>query len=1196
MTRPSISVVVPAHNAKATIARALASLQAQTADAWEAIVVDDGSTDGTGDVVRDVAARDPRIRVVCQAQQGASAARNTGIGTATADLILFLDADDWIAPAHMATLLGALGADPSLDAVYSGWARVTPDGDMVPEWFHGRPEDLAAALRTSCSFSIHSCLVPRAAIVGVGGFDTSLRTCEDWDLWQRVVRSGVRFGVVEEVLAYYRLRSGSLSLDAVQLLRDGLRVVERGHLADPRIPAGPGREAPTLPAGELESTQISLFCWTAGLALGQGVDARPLLDEVRPELWPYLDPPTLAQSIVHAGLLPGRLGPRGGDILWAESEPLVDEFLVAAEERSGVARLARRVRRLLEVLVQQHSHAPLPRVVGSTMRVAVEATRPIEGMTAPPGVERIQCEVTATGQRLGNVEVPVVDGVVPALVVADAIASVQAWPILCRFFEQDVYRQAHVEPDAQGLWRWRGNLLSTADVRTGSGGFLQDLHDRAGWTVFLQELWGRPEWPSDRFYDAAFVEEPTQPRAVEGDWVTVEVSDDLQDLAVTPGPLTVEATVGGVALGTVGVTATGPRVPAQALRAAITEAAGVELCVVAVREALLGTALSPPSTLRARIAEAARRAVRPVGSSAVRVRGASLLSPNWSRAASRALGGGGGTIVGRRAAGSIGSSASRRATLPATVVHEVVASTELDGEPIVVAPGPERDRVVYAPDLLWSGPAAGAAAPRPEARSETGRAYGRHDFERLFATGADPWKYTTPYEQVKYAQTLALVPAGPVARALELGCAEGHFTAQLAPKVEHLVAADISTLALERARARTGTAGDVEFIHFDLVKDAFPGRFDLIVCSEMLYYVADRRTLPAFAAKIADALGPGGHFLTAHPNMAGDEPGMPGFDWDASVSAKDVAEVFGALPQLRFLVELRTVPYRIQLFRREDGATPRARPMPPERVIEAEYGEMAPSVAARLVSADKAPPRTRSATVTTERLPILMYHRVAPTGASAAARYRVTPEAFEAQLAYLRDSGFRDTNLIEWSHALRTRRPLPGRAVLFTFDDGYRDFATHAWPLLRRYGFGAVVFLVSGLIGKTNRWDAAMGEEVPLLGWDEIRRLRDEGVWFGSHSATHAPLTALAPEEIVREAATSRLALERGLGHAVTAFAYPYGDADQVVHHLCGACGYLFGLSCEPGPSTLHDSAMALPRIEIMGGDGLEQFALKLDV
>ena len=97
----NVSVVIPAHNAEETIAKTLQSLLAQTLLNWEAIVVDDGSVDRTVEVIKAVASQDSRIRVVSQSNMGVSAARNTGIHLAQSDWLLFLDADDWIAPDHL---------------------------------------------------------------------------------------------------------------------------------------------------------------------------------------------------------------------------------------------------------------------------------------------------------------------------------------------------------------------------------------------------------------------------------------------------------------------------------------------------------------------------------------------------------------------------------------------------------------------------------------------------------------------------------------------------------------------------------------------------------------------------------------------------------------------------------------------------------------------------------------------------------------------------------------------------------------------------------------------------------------------------------------------------------------------------------------------------------------------------------------
>jgi peptidoglycan/xylan/chitin deacetylase (PgdA/CDA1 family) len=230
----------------------------------------------------------------------------------------------------------------------------------------------------------------------------------------------------------------------------------------------------------------------------------------------------------------------------------------------------------------------------------------------------------------------------------------------------------------------------------------------------------------------------------------------------------------------------------------------------------------------------------------------------------------------------------------------------------------------------------------------------------------------------------------------------------------------------------------------------------------------------------------------------------------------------------------------------------------------------------------------------TTRVPILMYHRIAGSGAPATWRYRVTPDAFARQLAVLRDAGYRSLDLDEWRDAVRSRHPLAGRPVVLTFDDGHADFATEAWPLLERFGFSAIVFLVADRIGATAAWEAMRGEEPPLLGWEAISELAAKGIVFGSHSASHARLTGLDPVAATDELARSRAILSRGLGRPVDAIAYPHGAQDAVVRHLAGACGYTFGFTCEPALAGFDDSLLALPRVEVHAGMDIDGFRAAL--
>jgi peptidoglycan/xylan/chitin deacetylase (PgdA/CDA1 family) len=219
----------------------------------------------------------------------------------------------------------------------------------------------------------------------------------------------------------------------------------------------------------------------------------------------------------------------------------------------------------------------------------------------------------------------------------------------------------------------------------------------------------------------------------------------------------------------------------------------------------------------------------------------------------------------------------------------------------------------------------------------------------------------------------------------------------------------------------------------------------------------------------------------------------------------------------------------------------------------------------------------------TSVLPILMYHRVADDGPAALRRYRLSPAAFDEQLHWLREQGYRGLTLGEWRTACERRRALPGRAVMLTFDDGYRDFAEEALPLLERHGFPATVFVVADAVGRTSDWDAAHGEPAPLMSWDELRALRVRGAELGSHTCTHRPPSGLSNAEAVRELVRSRALIEDELGEPPTAIAYPYGDLDRAVAHLAGACGYTLGFTCEPRCAELTERPLELPRLEVQG-------------
>jgi peptidoglycan/xylan/chitin deacetylase (PgdA/CDA1 family)/SAM-dependent methyltransferase len=1133
-----ISVVIPARDAEATLRETLASLQAQTAGDWEAVLVDDGSTDGTLALARAIAQEEPRLRVVETHAVGVGAARNLGLEQARYDRVLFLDADDLLRPSALALLAAALDRDSELAGAHCGWARLAPDGRTAGELEATHTGDLFGEFAFQCLFPIHACLARTELVRAVGGFDPELVTCEDWDLWLRLARLGRSFAAVPDVLALYRMRERSASVDGRRMLEDGLEVLARARRPDPRV----AHPAPAHEQGwrrdDPAETRLYHACWTAGLVLGCGGDARGLLDPLRADRAPGLGPEGVAHSLFVSGLLPRCLTPSAWPALWPELEPEARAFLDDLEETSGSIDLARRSVRALERQILAAGPASGPSRLGSMHSIEIDVERPVEDVRLEAGLERLLCRVAQAGEPLGLVELPVCDGLVPASAISDAVASELAWPILGRFLEHDVYPGIVLERADHGISAYRGKTL----VGTVQSQDRTALHDAVGWTVLLQELFGLPDWPPERFYDW----EAELPRTRPASRTRVELSEALADLEAPGGALDVLVTIGGAPLGTVRVAAEDGLVRAGRLVVATATEAGFELARMAVREGILNR----------------RGAGRPLRAElAVRAR---------ARAAARAAGDDADAelVLCRRRAYEIGGTPSRATALPARVAAELLDSASAAGETSCMTPASPRS-ARYDPSAVQP---LGTGAPAAANGSRPGAEY----FESLFAESDDPWDYTNLYEQTKYRQTLDLVP-DRVGRAFELGCAEGHFTEQLAPRVGELVGADISQLALDRARTRCAGHDNVEFVRLDVAADALPGGFDLIVCSEVLYYVSDRAELDRVAVKLSRAIRPGGYLIAAHAHVVSDQPGRPGFVWDVPYGARTIGRALRDAGGLELERELRTPFYRIQRFRRSSGLRGVRRRKPVVTSIPQPAPLPVPVAAtARWEGIDGPVGETSTAL-----LPILMYHRIASGGSDALGRYRLAPERFAEQLRLLRDGGFRSVGFEEVGRSLRGRRPLPGRAVVLTFDDGCRDFLTDAWPLLRAYGFGATLFVVTDRVGGTNAWDAPYGDTVELLGWDELRKLARAGVEIGSHTATHPYLTAVPVEEVAREAARSRAAIIRELGVDPVAIAYPYGDVDAGVRRIVGGIGYGYGVTTEGRRASLLDDPLDLPRIEV---------------
>ena len=227
-------------------------------------------------------------------------------------------------------------------------------------------------------------------------------------------------------------------------------------------------------------------------------------------------------------------------------------------------------------------------------------------------------------------------------------------------------------------------------------------------------------------------------------------------------------------------------------------------------------------------------------------------------------------------------------------------------------------------------------------------------------------------------------------------------------------------------------------------------------------------------------------------------------------------------------------------------------------------------------------------------VPILMYHLVSPDRPSAFHSYTVTAADFRRQVRILSRLGCTAVSPDDLLVAQRGGRPLPRRAVLITFDDGFQHCLRHAAPVLHEAGFQATMYVVAGLLGGTSRWMADQGLELPLVSAAEVRELEQAGVRCESHSMTHPRLASLGTARIAEELARSRATLEDLTGHEVRHLAYPHGSYDGRVREEAVAAGYQSAYTTRPSKAVLSDDPLAMPRVKVDGRDGSRDFLARL--
>lgn len=202
-------------------------------------------------------------------------------------------------------------------------------------------------------------------------------------------------------------------------------------------------------------------------------------------------------------------------------------------------------------------------------------------------------------------------------------------------------------------------------------------------------------------------------------------------------------------------------------------------------------------------------------------------------------------------------------------------------------------------------------------------------------------------------------------------------------------------------------------------------------------------------------------------------------------------------------------------------------------------------------------------------VPVMMYHSIDDNYAKT--KLSVSKRSFEKHMKFLYDNHYNVVSLETVVSYLENGRPFPPKTVAITFDDGYYNNYEYAYPVLKKYGFPATVFVIVDKIGSPG-W----------LGWEELKKMRESGlITIGSHTVSHRWLPSLGADGLAFELEGSKEELERGLGGGVDILCYPLGAFDDKVQRAAKTAGYACALATNPPKGWPFRDVFAIRRIKI---------------
>ncbi len=220
------------------------------------------------------------------------------------------------------------------------------------------------------------------------------------------------------------------------------------------------------------------------------------------------------------------------------------------------------------------------------------------------------------------------------------------------------------------------------------------------------------------------------------------------------------------------------------------------------------------------------------------------------------------------------------------------------------------------------------------------------------------------------------------------------------------------------------------------------------------------------------------------------------------------------------------------------------------------------------------------------RIPILMYHSVSDKSSGHSHPYfetNTTPGRFSEQIRFLADRGYRSLTMSEAADMLQAEETTAERTVAITFDDGYEDFLTDAWPVLDKAGMTATVFVPTAFIDSSS----SRMEGRQCLGWEQVRTLTRAGVEFGSHTVNHPQLTQVTCEKRIAEIEQSKRRIEAETDGTCRGFSYPYAfpganrDFCMELRRTLVEVGYAWGVTTTIATAGRKHDGYTLPRLPV---------------